>query len=400
MSSHSQAIPIVEETQNPDYDPKKFYPARIGETLHSKYCLISKLGFGSGSTVWLAKDVSRWRWQSNKYVAIKITNSKPEDRTAARNEIQIHRQISQVHSSHEGQNFVRQLEESFEIKGPFGSHDCLVFEPLRESIWMLGRRFGPIGLPPPLAKAFLKVILTSLDYLHTECHVIHTDLKADNFILAFEDSAVLEDYVQEQDRNPASFTEIDGRPIYESRPDFGPLRKGVGRLKTIDFGTAVSGGVLKPHNHDIQPLQFSAPEVILRATWTYSTDIWNLGTMLWEIFTEAPPFSGCGPGSTTYSVEAHLAQMIRLLGPPPPELLSRGDPAIVSRLFSKEGEFKYPHLIPPDGYGLSSITPFLEGEDKRLFLEFAKRMLKWLPEQRATAAELIEDPWLTFNLKI
>lgn len=39
----------------------------------------------------------------------------------------------------------------------------------------------------------------------------------------------------------------------------------------------------KPHNHDIQPQPFCAPEVLSKATWTYSADIWNLGTMVWPL---------------------------------------------------------------------------------------------------------------------
>jgi len=36
----------------------------------------------------------------------------------------------------------------------------------------------------------------------------------------------------------------------------------------------------------------------------------------------------------------------------------------------------------------------LEGDDKHLFLDFIKNMLQWLPEDRRTAKELLEDPWL------
>ena len=39
---------------------------------------------------------------------------------------------------------------------------------------------------------------------------------------------------------------------------------------------------------------------------------------------------------------------------------------------------------------LTSLT----GEDKSLFLAFVGRMLKWMPEDRATAGELLGDPWL------
>lgn len=36
----------------------------------------------------------------------------------------------------------------------------------------------------------------------------------------------------------------------------------------------------------------------------------------------------------------------------------------------------------------------LEGEDKIMFLEFIRRMVKWLPEERSTAKQLLKDPWL------
>jgi len=36
----------------------------------------------------------------------------------------------------------------------------------------------------------------------------------------------------------------------------------------------------------------------------------------------------------------------------------------------------------------------LKGADKALFLRFVRSMLKWLPEERKTASELLRDPWL------
>lgn len=103
------------------------------------------------------------------------------------------------------------------------------------------------------------------------------DLKSDNLLLGFEDRSVINDYVRQQKENPPHSKEVHGHPIYQSRPDFGGLRKGVGLLKISDFGAAVFGNVPTPHRHDIQPEQFCAPEVLLKAGWTYSADIWNLG---------------------------------------------------------------------------------------------------------------------------
>ncbi len=50
-------------------------------------------------------------------------------------------------------------------------------------------------------------------------------------------------------------------------------------------------------------------------------------------------------------------------------------------------------------FTFSILTPFLQGEDNRLFIEFASRMLRWLPEERSTAKELYNDPWLNFDSK-
>lgn len=99
-------------------------------------------------------------------------------------------------------------------------------------------------------------------------------------MLPFEDPDVLRDYVHQQEADPAPFEERRGRPVYQSRPDFGRLRNGVGFVKLTDFGLAVRGNVPTKHTHDIQPLEYTAPEVMLGAGWTYSADIWNLGLVV------------------------------------------------------------------------------------------------------------------------
>ena len=58
-----------------------------------------------------------------------------------------------------------------------------------------------------------------------------------------------------------------------------------------------------------------------------------------------------------------------------------------------EGEFLYkdPTLADLD---LGDSTPSLQGEEKQLFLEFVGKMLRWVPEDRMTARDLLGDPWL------
>lgn len=38
---------------------EKHYPTNIGDVLHAKYQIIGRLGFGTTSTVWLARDLSK-----------------------------------------------------------------------------------------------------------------------------------------------------------------------------------------------------------------------------------------------------------------------------------------------------------------------------------------------------
>lgn len=43
---------------------------------------------------------------------------------------------------------------------------------------------------------------------------------------------------------------------------------------------------------------------------------------------------------------------------------------------------------------LDDCVTCMTGEEKELFLKFVRKMLQWLPEERRTAKELREDPWL------
>lgn len=62
-------------------------------------------------------------------------------------------------------------------------------------------------------------------------------------------------------------------------------------------------------------------------------------------------------------------------------------------LLMVEGEFLYDAMIPRN-LQLADTVSSLEGEEKTRFLDFPLKMLRWLPEERKTAEELLEDPWL------
>lgn len=106
------------------------------------------------------------------------------------------------------------------------------------------------------------------------------DLKLENILVGFEDPSVIEDFVRAQAENPMPRKSRDGRSIYQSHNNFGPLRSFYILPKIADFGLAQRGDNPQPKIHPIQPDHYRAPEVILGTGWTYSADIWNLGIMV------------------------------------------------------------------------------------------------------------------------
>ena len=51
------ASEVLEEEWFEKFKKRQYYPANIGEVLDSRYQILGKLGFGSTSTVWLARDL-------------------------------------------------------------------------------------------------------------------------------------------------------------------------------------------------------------------------------------------------------------------------------------------------------------------------------------------------------
>jgi serine/threonine-protein kinase SRPK3 len=58
------------------------------------------------------------------------------------------------------------------------------------------------------------------------------------------------------------------------------------------------------------------------------------------------------------------------------------------------GNFK-PHITITES-SLEDEEENLQGEEKTMFLQFLKKMIQWAPEDRRSAKELMEDPWLAF----
>jgi len=63
---------------------------------------------------------------------------------------------------------------------------CMVFEVLGQNLLSLIKEYGHNGIPIPMVKAIARDVLEGLDYLHSHCSIIHTDLKPENVLLCLD----------------------------------------------------------------------------------------------------------------------------------------------------------------------------------------------------------------------
>ncbi|GLA41091.1 hypothetical protein AnigIFM63309_008937 [Aspergillus niger] len=245
------ASTILEEEHFDSFRNGHYCPVNIGDVFASKYQVNGKLGYGSTPTVWLAQDL-----QSHRYVTLKIY-TRDESHTE---EFKIYQHISQANPSHLGYGYVRTALDTFIIPRPGGDRPCLVQQPMWDSFTGLLLRSSRHRFTEDLLKAGLMQVFLALDYLHTECRVVHTDIKGDNILQAIEDESLLDAFTAGEMERPSPRKLADGVPVYASRR-FG-LPRSFGRAVLSDFGSAVRGD--ESRDHDAQPAVYRSPEVMLQ----------------------------------------------------------------------------------------------------------------------------------------
>ncbi|KAK2790266.1 hypothetical protein FQN53_000032 [Emmonsiellopsis sp. PD_33] len=391
-----EADRLVEEEELPDYKADRFYPVRLGEVFNGRYQTIAKLGFGSSSTIWLARDlrhvvfmnphrdlrVSANSCRAREYVALKVYVH-----TSL-----VHRELPAYHhiagrfsgSSHEGRGNVRRLLDSFELDGPDGRHVVLVFEAAQMSLRDMKVIFFPDGFDEDFVRGAIIELLKAVDFLHTQGQIVHTDIHPGNMLLGVFKNNIFQSIQETEYTTPVPRKQVSStRTIYLSRL----MRPKEGPMLLSDFGEARIGP--GPHGGNIMPLEYRAPETLLHVGWSSPVDIWSVGLTAWDLLGSKLLFTARDEDGDLYDA-AHLAQIIAALGPPPPEFLAK-NPERRADFWDDQGRWL-------------GFAPILEGrtmealqtrsEDKAKFLKFIRRALTWMPEERATAKELLQDPWL------
>ncbi|PGH32900.1 CMGC/SRPK protein kinase [[Emmonsia] crescens] len=394
----------LEEETLPNYNPANYYPAHLGQVLVDRYQIVGKLGYGVTSTVWLGRDLLEAR-----YVTLKIStaSSKRND------EINIYKQLDSVASKidHVGQKLYRKLYDSFEVTASRGTtHTCLVQEPLGLSLEQILDLRRSRLLTTDLLKPLLRQLLIGLDFLHV-AGVVHTDLQSKNLLLQIDNTRVFKIFEETELKEPAPRKILEDHTIYMTR-----RIPGTETLPIItDFGEARL--ISKTRKEEsIMPDAYRAPEAILWMEWDDKVDIWSVAVLLWDLVSNRHLFHGRNSeGSVDESLR--FAEMIAIMGPPPKAFLKRSDAcqvfwdenvipsrhiasSLVDWLLTHRGFYtgRWRNFAPIPDITLESLAADIEGDDKKGFLNFLRKILRWLPEERPTAGELVYDEWVLKGL--
>ncbi|XP_076769277.1 SRSF protein kinase 2 isoform X7 [Arvicanthis niloticus] len=175
-----------EEQEDPaDYCKGGYHPVKIGDLFNGRYHVIRKLGWGHFSTVWLC-----WDMQGKRFVAMKVVKSAQHYTETALDEIKLLKCVRESDPSDPNKDMVVQLIDDFKISGTNGIHVCMVFEVLGHHLlkWIIKSNYQ--GLPVRCVKSIIRQVLQGLDYLHSKCKIIHTDIKPENILMCVDDAYV------------------------------------------------------------------------------------------------------------------------------------------------------------------------------------------------------------------
>lgn len=190
---------------------------------------------------------------------------------------------------------------NFTVKGPHGTHCCLLFDSLGMTLTDLRNLTPERALEKDHLQQSLQLILLSLDLLH-QAGVVHTgmflpistyplqvvevtdptqDVSPNNILLSVRDPSVWEKVEHAEKEHSVPRKSLSDRTIY--LPQQVSLVDGVPVL--ADFGSSRMGQ--EKYRGDVMPEVYRAPEVILDMKWDSKIDIWSAGVMVCDTFIAA-----------------------------------------------------------------------------------------------------------------
>ncbi|KAK4110796.1 kinase-like protein [Canariomyces notabilis] len=388
------------------YRPGGYHPIQVGDHLHNRYGVVHKLGHGSFSTIWLAKDE-----QLSKYVAIKVGTAYSDHKEA-----DILAELASPacrKQDQRGNKLITPVFDRFTLDGPNGTHPCLVTSPARCSLADAKEASTfPDGMfQLDVARSMAAQVAMAVAFIHDNGYV-HGDLHLGNILLQFpwrldllSTSQLYEEFGHP---DPQPVVRADGESLSAGVPShvFPPVWLGKisehitlaqAKILLTDFGVAFRPAQ-ESRFKSYSPLPIRPPEARFDVTTplSFSSDIWSLACAIWEILGLRPLFDGwlCTEDDIT-------SDQIEALGPLPPEWWKKWDAR--SKYYTEDGQPKesceawsWNQRLERDIQDprRRSGLDILEEEEQDALFEMLWRMLAFRPEDRPSANEVLQMAWM------
>ena len=126
---HVLDFEYVEDVERLDYyRPGGYHPIMIGDCLGERYRVVHKLGHGTYSTTWLARDEKR----NNRLVAVKVGIADSSSRET--DVLSVLAGAQPISASHLHRTLIPCIHDKFDVQGPNGVHPCYATAPARSSL--------------------------------------------------------------------------------------------------------------------------------------------------------------------------------------------------------------------------------------------------------------------------
>ena len=303
--SISESDVSVSSDENPDQSSNQDFSGKILKN----YNIISELGRGSYSIVWLAYNIS-----DSKFYALKVQN--PEDYKDGISEIGILKRLP------ENENILK-LKDYFVKKIGSKRFLCSSYDLCCGNLDTFIRK-GEYsdGLPLDIVKKIFIQLMEGLKLLHKRCRLTHCDIKTDNILLKGQnnrDKFIIELYKEHNfgekyiEERKLYWTELgkDLKNIHKMKPEQKLLvRKKVHAKIISEIKENINNNTFKSSRFDTKYMEnpnitiadfgatctedefyeedfgtryYRAPEVILMGQLTDKVDIWAAGCILYEL---------------------------------------------------------------------------------------------------------------------
>ncbi|KAI1711707.1 protein kinase domain-containing protein [Ditylenchus destructor] len=385
-----------------------YFQVFLGDILNGRYHIVRSLGIGWCASVWLAWDV-----QEKRFAAVKISTS--VNNQEALEEIQFLTVTSQYASNKT--THIPKLYDYFILASVNGSYVVIVMEVLGQTLKQVIKHNSYMGLPLDDVREYTRQMLESIRYLADDCNIVHNDLKMENAMFAldrfkslqFGKSALeaLKDGKLDQGRNlgPARHKNksmLDLRKVLEIQLEKFIFKKnsvlnGNGLKKTLEVKIADFGYAQWKNGHEKDSLQVSSYrplEIFIDSGYNEKADVWSVACMCFEMATGhklIPALSD--PDNLIPPAATYLQPMVERLGQVPMAVLKTG--RRWRKFFGEDAQLK--NVTELNSTPLEVLLQTYYGWNAKAseeFSAFLRPMLDYDPNQRATAAEMLDHKWL------